>query len=370
MEGEGKHDETPMNTIQVEGRGVLAVDVVAAPTEWLWPGRIPCGAITLLDGDPGLGKSLITLDLAARVSRGGAMPDGPDGAGGVEGGVVLLSAEDVLTATIRPRLDAAGADLERIYILQTVGLLDTETGKSQERGISLPLDEAILEAAIARVGAKLVVIDPLMAYLDVKVNSWRDQDVRGALSPLGRLADRTGAAFLILRHLTKGGGANAIYRGGGSIGIIGAARSGLLVAKSPDDPEHERILASSKSNLGPPMPALRYRLQTLDEQRVRVEWLGTSTYTASALLSQSTEKASDTTTAAMEWLRDTLSDGAWHALAAIEQAGRAAGYVGKPLRTARERLGIRIRRDGFGAGATYYWQLPPADDTESNDGNA
>jgi RecA-family ATPase len=175
---------------------------------WLWPGRIPLGTLTLLDGDPGLGKSLLALDLVARVTRGAAMPDGDaggpegavDGAGGgaegaVEGGAVLLSAEDDLAATVRPRLRAAGADLQRVLAVQTVLTYDTATGQEVERGFALPGDSPLLEAAIGEVEAKLVVIDPLMAYLDGRVNSWRDQDVRAALAPLARLArlaERTG----------------------------------------------------------------------------------------------------------------------------------------------------------------------------------
>jgi hypothetical protein len=206
---------------------------------WLWPGRIPLGTITLLDGDPGLGKSLLALDLVARVTRGAAMPDGGDTLAGavegvVDGGAVLLSAEDDLAATVRPRLDAAGADLQRVLAVQTVLTYDTAMGQEVERGFALPGDVPLLVAAIGEVDAKLVVIDPLMAYLDGRVNSWRDQDVRAALAPLARLAERTGVAVVILRHLTKGGSTNALYRGGGSIGIIGAARSGLLVARAPN----------------------------------------------------------------------------------------------------------------------------------------
>src|SRR5258706_515693 len=157
---------------------------------WLWPGRIPLGTITLVDGDPGLGKSLLTLDLVARVTRGAAMPDGTGGGGGAEG---------------------AGG----------------------------------------------------------------------------------GGAGVVPRHLTRGGSTTAFYGGGGWMGIMGGARSGFWAARSPDDREHERILASRKSNLGPPLPALRYRIApwTPEGDVPVVEWLGPCDYTAATLLSDAVTDA-------------------------------------------------------------------------------
>jgi AAA domain-containing protein/bifunctional DNA primase/polymerase-like protein len=330
--------------------------VPEARIQWLWPGRIPLGTLTLLDGDPGLGKSLLTLDLIARVTTGQPMPDG---AAGVDGGAVLLSAEDDLAATVRPRLRAACADLRRILAVQTVKTLDAETGRKHERSFALPDDIHLLDEAMAQVDAKLLVIDPLMAYLDPRINSWRDQDVRTALAPLARLAERTGAAVVILRHLTKGGGTNAIYRGGGSIGIIGAARSGLLVAKSPDDPEHERIITGTKSNLGPPLSSLRYRIAAGDDEMPRIEWLGESEYTAARLLSQEADGSS--IEAAVDLLRDAVADGErpWTEL---EREANAAGISSSTLVRARKRLHLRKRFDGFGKMGRWMWSLPPVAD--------
>jgi RecA-family ATPase len=161
--------------------------------EWLWPGRLPLGKLAVLDGDPGLGKSVITLDLAARVSAGLEFPDsgrcGP-------AGVVLLSAEDGLADTIRPRLDAAGADTERVVALSTVA-----EAKGGERVMSLTKDLSVIERAIERVGAALVVVDPLMAFLSEKTDAHKDQDIRRALAPLSVLAERARASVLIVRHL-------------------------------------------------------------------------------------------------------------------------------------------------------------------------
>ncbi len=150
--------------------------------------------------------------------------------------------------------------MARVGFIYGVPEVDAASGRTLYRSFVLPNDIPWLEKAIQRKSARLVVIDPLMSFLDGAVNSWRDQDVRAALAPLAALAERTGAAILILRHLNKATGMSAIHRGGGSVGIIGAARSGLLVAKHPDNPDQERVLTSIKSNLGASMPSLRYQL--------------------------------------------------------------------------------------------------------------
>jgi AAA domain/Primase C terminal 1 (PriCT-1) len=218
--------------------GILLSEVQPERVDWLWTGRIPKGKLTVLDGDPGLGKSALTVDLAARVSAG---LDLPDDTPCEAAGVVICSAEDGLADTIRPRLDAAGGDPEKVLSLATV--TDEE---GLERPISIPEDVPIIEEGIRRVEADLVIVDPLMAFFGGGVDTYRDQSVRRALAALASLAERTGAAIVVIRHLTKSGGNDPIRRGGGSIGIIGAARSGMLVAKDLDD-EDLRILSMSKS---------------------------------------------------------------------------------------------------------------------------
>jgi hypothetical protein len=127
------------------------------------------------------------------------------------------------------------------------------------------------------------VIDPLMAFLSGDVNSHRDQDVRRALAPLAKLAEETGTAVVVVRHLNKGSGDNPLYRGGGSIGIVGAARSALLVAQHPED-EGRRVLASLKSNLAKPAPSLAFMLAEAANGAVKVEWKGETPLDAAALL--------------------------------------------------------------------------------------
>ncbi len=254
--------------------GRLLSTVQAEPVEWLWPGRIPLGKITLIDGDPGTGKSAMTMDLAARVSVGRAMPDG---APCEDGGVVLLNAEDGCADTIRPRLEAAGGNADLVLDLATVPDGDNE------RLLSIPKDLDIIRRGIERVGAKLVIVDPLMAFLSGDVNSHHDQDVRRALAPLAKLAEETGAAVVVVRHLNKAAGGSPLYRGGGSIGIIGQARSALLVAKHPED-ERRRVLASLKLNLAKPASSLAFVITEAPNGAAYVEWKGTTPLDAGALL--------------------------------------------------------------------------------------
>lgn len=216
-------------------------DVTPQPVRWLWRGYIPLGKVTIIDGDPGLGKSLISLDIAACISKQRPLPDGTLADLDEPTGTVILSVEDDLADTLRPRLDVADADVERIVHLTAI---------HEENGERIPTlaDLDAIRTAIKTVKAKLVIIDPLMAYLPGDANSHKDQDIRRNLAPLAKLAAETGVAVMVVRHLNKSEGKNPLYRGGGSIGIIGAARSGLIVAKDSED-ENRRILAVSKSNL-------------------------------------------------------------------------------------------------------------------------
>jgi RecA-family ATPase len=221
-------------------------DVPRERVEWLWARYVPVGKVVVLDGDPGLGKSTVTADLAARITAGKPMPDGSGG--GDPSDVVLVSAEDGLADTIRPRLELAGADLRRVAVVDALELPD---GRSAP--LELPGDLDQLEAVVRDVRAALVTIDPLVAFLAGTVNANRDQDVRRALHPVRDMAERTGAAILVVRHLRKAATDTAVQRGGGSIGIIGAARVGLMVARDPADADR-RILAVTKSNVGPIPP--------------------------------------------------------------------------------------------------------------------
>jgi hypothetical protein len=241
------HDKTDL----VEGF-IKLCDVQPKPLRWLWHSRIPLGKVTVLDGDPGLGKSLLSIDIAACVSTGRPMPNSATADFPEPAGAVLLSAEDDPEDTIQPRLALVGADLNRIVLLQAV---------PREDGLSMPTiaDLSAITQAVKLVNAKLVVIDPLMAYLPAETNSYRDQDIRRSLAPLAAVAAELNISVLVIRHLNKTSNTNPIYRGGGSIGIIGAARSGLMVAKDPDD-DSRCILSVAKSNLAKLPASLSYEI--------------------------------------------------------------------------------------------------------------
>ena len=341
------------DTGEWEAKITLLSDVQPEQVRWLWPGYIPLGKLTVIDGDPGNGKSTVMCDIAARVSTGRAMPDGSVSDLDGPAGVVLLSAEDGPADTIRPRLDAAGADVAR------VALLECAVSGERERGITLA-DLDHIETAIAAVGAGLVVIDPLMAFLGGETNSYRDQDMRAVLAPLARLADRTGAAMVVIRHFNKGQAANVLYRGGGSIGIIGAARVGLVIAPDPDELDSpRRVMAVAKSNLAVKPPAMAYRLVQAANGVAYAVWEGATHHTAAMLTNAPPDdEERNAQTDAASVLREILAGGALPADDVKAEAKRA-GVSERTLWRAKGKIGIRSRKEGYGDGARWMWELPP-----------
>jgi RecA-family ATPase len=323
------------------------------PVEWLWDDHLPLGKVVLLDGDPGMGKSVVSLDLAARVSTGAPMPDGSPG---IKGAVLILSAEDGLADTIRPRIDAAGGDPAQITAMTGI-ICPGVDGKTPPRAVVIPRDLPKIERAVWEHRVVLVIVDVLMAYLGGDINSHHDQDVRRALTPLAALAERTGCCVLVLRHLNKSTGASVVYRGGGSIGIIGAARAAFICGTDPED-QDRRVLAPVKCNLSAEPPAITYQLAE-DPARgcVTVRWLGTSQRRAWELLGDASDDDRHARDEAAEWLTAYLKETNGEARAAdIIKAARADGIAERTLGRARVRAGITSKREGFGQGAM--WRLP------------
>jgi hypothetical protein len=294
------------------------------------------------------------------------MPDGSRGDLEGPAGVVLLSAEDDASDTVRPRLDVAGGDPARVAVLEAVDDVEvTEDGgeRRRERAVTLA-DIEPLRQAIQATGARLVVIDPLMAYTG-GTDTHRDAEVRGLLRPLAELAAETGCAIVVVRHLNKSAGGNPLYRGGGSIGIIGAARSGLLVAPDPDDAMGQRkVLAPTKSNLSEPPPALTYTIEVVLHEAAgfvpRIHWHGESPHTARSLLAQPVE---DGERSALEeakaFLLDLLGAGPVEA-DRVRREARAAGIADVTLRRAKALLGVQSERTGgLGEAGRWTWRLPP-----------
>lgn len=330
---------------------VRLADVQPERVTWLWDARIPFGKVTLIDGDPGLGKSTLALEVAARLTTGRAMPEG-EAVGPAN--VVILTAEDGLADTIRPRLDAAGADTSRVFALTAAR---AENGEETFPTLDLNLD-AVADA-LRKHEARYLIVDPLMAFLGGTVNSWRDQDVRRVLAPLAKLAEGTGVAVVVIRHLTKSGGANAVYRGGGSIGISGAARSVLLVAKDPED-ENRRVIASSKSNLSIPPASLAYRVEA-SGLACRIVFDGTCPLSADGLLAAAEEAQGGEDRSARsdaeDFLRHALSGGSMP-VTTLQAEARKAGHNWRTVRRAKENLRVEAKRAGFGASGRWEWELP------------
>jgi hypothetical protein len=203
-------------------------DVQPEKIEWLWPRRIAVGKQTLIGGEPGLGKSQVTAALAATVTTGGDWPCGEGRA--PLGSVIILSAEDDASDTIRPRLDAAGADVNRVHQISAVRQSD---GKGR-RTFNLQADLALLEDAIKRIGdVRLVIIDPVSSYLG-KTDSHKNAEVRGTLEPLGDMASRLRVAVVSVTHFSKGANQSAVNSFIGSIAFIAAARAAFIVTRDPD----------------------------------------------------------------------------------------------------------------------------------------
>jgi AAA domain len=330
-------------------RGSRAIALTASSIRprrvaWLWPERIPFGELTILAGDPGLGKSLLAVDLAAKVTGGHL---------GKTRNVLMLTAEDSPEHTVRPRLEAAGANLERVIF-----------GSMERDGVEgpfvLPTDNGPLSGTVAESDAGLVVVDPLAAHLAVNVNSWKDQEVRAALAPLGAIAQKTGAAVLVVAHLNKGQGDDPLQRLGGSIGIPAAARSVLLLTRDPDDPEgndgNHRVLAHVKSNLGRlatvPLPSG----ESLATARLMIQ--EAVPYTGAELLAAPRAERGERLREAVAFLQSELAQGE-RPVCDVKATSEQLGISPETLQRAKQRLGVKSQRRNRG----WAWMLqPPAGD--------
>jgi hypothetical protein len=341
---------------------IRAASVTPERVKWLWPGRIPFGKLTVTDGDPGLGKSTVILDVSARTTTASPMPDGhrPD----TPRGVLLLSAEDGVADTIVPRLTAAGANLELVTIIDHV------TDDDGPRPVELPADIDRIQTYTASLlygdddqawsTPGLVVVDPLMAFLAGTVNANSDQDVRRVLYRLKVMAEETGCAVVAIRHLNKRDGGNPLYRGGGSIGIIGAARAGLLVGVDPDD-DGRRILAVSKSNLAAKPTSLAYRLVGDGRLGVaKVVWDGATEHTAEDLLGRPAERPAPKLEAAEAFLEKALATEA-RPVTWLQKVAKDRRLSWRTVQTAKEALEViawRKGEEGRKGGGAWWWRLP------------
>lgn len=325
-------------------------DVRPEAIHWLWPGRLAFGKLTILSGDPGLGKSFITMDLAARASAGRTWPDRARALDPCN--VLLLSAEDGLADTLRPRLDALGADVARVNVITAIKAGTTERGPQL-------VDVAEIERAIVETQSRLLVIDPVSSYLG-SADSHKDSEVRGVLTPLIQMAERHNCAVLGVMHLTKDAGKNAKYRTSGSVAFIAQARIGLMVAEDPENPER-RVLGVSKINIEKAPACLAY---TLDGGRL--EWASEplTDFDLGAALAASGAAGRDKgeQTDAEQIIRELLADHSVWPLDAkdAKTQGEGHGIHERTMQRTARRLGIRITRTGFGPGGRWVWNRPLA----------
>jgi hypothetical protein len=322
-------------------------DVEAESVAWLWHPYIALGKLTLIEGDPGLGKSWTTCALASAVSHGRGLP-GVDADSHIRASnVLMLSAEDGLADTLRPRFDAVGADLARIFAVDEPFTLD-QTGL------------LLLEGAIIEHTPALVVIDPLFAFTGGKVDIHRANECRAISAPLATLAARYGCAFLAVRHLSKSRGqGHALNAGIGSIDFTAAARSVLLVGRDPDD-EAKRAIVQTKNNLAPHGASQGYKLEGN-----QFFWMGESDLTSSRILSiADNEEERSALSEAVDFLRSALVGGE-REVDEVKAEARRAGITDATLRRARERLNLKAIRQGApGARQRFVWRLPHADNAQ------
>jgi hypothetical protein len=333
-----------------------ASDIVAVPVRWLWPNRLAIGKVTIIAGEPGLGKSQLTCAIAAAVTMGGDLPCNEGRA--PSGSVIILSAEDDAADTIRPRLDAAGADSARVLIISAVEGRD-DAGR---RTFSLQADLALLEDQIRRAGdVLLVVIDPVTSYLG-KVDSHKNAELRAVLEPLGEMAARLGVAVLAVTHLSKssnGGSPNNRFIG--SIAFVAAARAAFIVARDPEDKDR-RLFMPTKNNVGPDAAGLAFRIGLIETtagiHAPMVMWEGPTSVTAEDVLNARPKKdgSSPRRNDAEAFLKTILADGPLP-VRRIESEAKEAGLVMATVRRAKDVLGVKTSKTALDGG--WVWELPP-----------
>ena len=328
---------------------VTMSDTEEEATQWLWWPYIALGTVCILDGDPGVGKTLLMTQLAASISLGHPLPDQqgvPCLPTGGPAPTLLLSMEDSLTRTLKPRLVVAGADYTKIHALTSWC-----DAKGQEHVFTfdhLPL----LEEAIQTYHPRLVVINPVTAYMG-KMDIHRANEVQALMTRLTRLAERSNCAIVCIRHPAKPGQhiGKAIHRGLGSVGFIGTARTGLFAEQHPTNPG-KVLLAQTKSNM-----ERHGHTQLFTKEQGQFQWCGVSRISAEMMAGSESGPDTNAFLEALFWLEDTLQDGLPRQAEDLRSAAEEEDIAFRTLRRAKQALQIRsIKR----AGDTdkWDWQLP------------
>ena len=297
-------------------------DVELTPVKWLWKPYLPFGKLSVLQGNPGEGKTYFAMHLAAACTNGKLLPN-------MERmepfNVIYQTAEDGLGDTVKPRLIEAGADLDRVLVID-----DSE--------VQLTLSDERIERAIIENNARLVIIDPIQAYLGADVDMNRANEVRPIFMRLGQVAQRTGCAILLIGHLNKAAGMQSLQRGLGSIDIAAAVRSVMFIGKLKHDPTM-RILTHEKSSLAPPGASLAFSLG--DEGGFR--WVGEYDITADEMLSGIEPQRETKTQQAKDLICTLLAGGKQVLSEDIDKAALERGIPGRTVRDAKRELGDALK---------------------------
>ena len=297
-------------------------DVELTPVEWLWKPYLPFGKLSVLQGNPGEGKTYFAMHLAAACTNGKLLPNMER----VEPfNVIYQTAEDGLGDTVKPRLIEAGADLDRVLVID-------------DSDVQLTLSDERIEKAIVENNARLVIIDPIQAYLGADVDMNRANEVRPIFMRLGQVAQRTGCAILLIGHLNKAAGMQSLQRGLGSIDIAAAVRSVMFIGKLKHDPTM-RILTHEKSSLAPPGVSLAFSLG--DEGGFR--WVGEYDITADEMLSGIEPQRETKTQQAKDLICTLLAGGKQVFSEDIDKAALERGIPGRTVRDAKRELGDALK---------------------------
>ena len=297
-------------------------DVELTPVEWLWKPYLPFGKLSVLQGNPGEGKTYFAMHLAAACTNGKLLPNMER----MESfNVIYQTAEDGLGDTVKPRLIEAGADLDRVLVID-------------DSDVQLTLSDERIEKAIVENNARLVIIDPIQAYLGADVDMNRANEVRPIFMRLGQVAQRTGCAILLIGHLNKAAGMQSLQRGLGSIDIAAAVRSVMFIGKLKHDPTM-RILTHEKSSLAPPGVSLAFSLG--DEGGFR--WVGEYDITADEMLSGIEPQRETKTQQAKDLICALLAGGKQVLSEDIDKAALERGIPGRTVRDAKRELGDALK---------------------------
>jgi RecA-family ATPase len=310
-------------------------EVEPEEVDWFWEPLIPYRMLTIMEGDPGIGKSYVAMHIAAEASKGGRLPNGVRLS---KLRVLYFSAEDDPAFTIRPRIDAMGGDPKRIRFQAKYSPFDDEGLKQARREVK-------------ETNPDLIIIDPLYAYVPADTEMYRPNQIRQLLGELNDLATHSDAAVVVIRHLTKARHDKAMYQGAGSIDVIGVARSALLVAEDPEDSD-VKVIAHIKHNLSARGDSWAFKLREQKGQLPIVKWQGRSERTAEDLRGVPVERIS-ARDAAAEFLKKELEDGPKPAAEMLSGAEKRGIRV-RTLNRAKKTLGVIATKQG----QNWFWSMP------------